>query len=186
MNELSQVLADATSAIEPGYFRLNVDGGDSIYRERVYCYELYHQMRSRWPASCPFFLNGEIDKAAHPILIELGAFGAKPDLLVHQPGYMIGNHAIIEVKCASTRGAGIKKDLDTLTLFINKVRYQRAIYLIYGDECRDGLITRIRRTAKAIEDLAPVELWIHASPGQPAAHIDTLTNETPLLGAHRR
>jgi hypothetical protein len=44
MDELSQVLAEATQAIEPGYFRLAIDGGDPVYRERVYCYELYHQI----------------------------------------------------------------------------------------------------------------------------------------------
>jgi hypothetical protein len=46
MDELTGILAAATAAIEPGYFRLNIDGGSPVYRERVYCYELYHQMRS--------------------------------------------------------------------------------------------------------------------------------------------
>jgi hypothetical protein len=73
MKELTKVLAEATGAVGNGYFRLNIDGGDSVYRERVYCYELYHQMRLRWPVGCPFYLNGEIDKAAHPIMTELGA-----------------------------------------------------------------------------------------------------------------
>jgi hypothetical protein len=33
--------------------------------ERVYYYELYHQMRRRWPEPdhSPYWLNGEIDKA---------------------------------------------------------------------------------------------------------------------------
>jgi hypothetical protein len=93
MQELSDVLQAATSAIEPMYFRLEIDGGDPVYRERVYCYELYHQMRLRWPNGCPYYLNGEIDKAAHPILMQLGAAHAKPDLLIHQPGYMqLRNH----------------------------------------------------------------------------------------------
>jgi hypothetical protein len=51
MNELSDVLAEATAAIEARYFRLPIAGGDPIYRERVYCYELYHQMRLLW--LCP-------------------------------------------------------------------------------------------------------------------------------------
>ena len=38
-------------------------------------------MRCRWPKDCPFVLNGEVDKAAHPTLMELGAGGYKPDLL---------------------------------------------------------------------------------------------------------
>lgn len=68
MDELTRILKDATAGIGQGYFHLNVDGGNPIYRERVYCYELYHQMRLRWPADTEYCLNGEIDKAAHPIL----------------------------------------------------------------------------------------------------------------------
>jgi hypothetical protein len=121
---------------------------DRVYRERVYCYELYHQMRLHWPTRCPFYLNGEIDKSAHPILTQLGASYAKPDLLVHQPGYMKGNHAIIEVKSSRAVSAGITKDLNTLSVFINNVGYQRAIYLLYGHEIDERLIGKIERLAR--------------------------------------
>src|SRR5262249_333596 len=110
MKELSQVLSKATSCIEWRYFHLAVDGGPQIYRERVYCYELYHQMRSLWPDHCPYYLNGEVDKRAHPILTKLGV-GGIPDLLVHQPGDMAGNYAIIEVKNALVGTSGIRNDL---------------------------------------------------------------------------
>jgi hypothetical protein len=177
MKQLTQILRNATRAIEAGYFHLNIDGGDPIYRERVYCYELYHQMRCLWPpkAECPFYLSGEIDKAAHPILTELGAAGAKPDLLVHRPGYMDGNHAVIEVKHCDCRREGIEKDLSTLTIFINRVRYRRAIYLIYGDQADDRLEKRIAEIARSISNLAPIELWIHAELSGPARHAATLT-----------
>ncbi len=63
MEELDHILAEATSAIEADYFRLPIDGGIPVFRERVYCYELYHQMRSRWPprSQCRYLLNGEVD-----------------------------------------------------------------------------------------------------------------------------
>ena len=115
MKELTQVLEKATRAIGAGYFCLNIDGGHPIYRERVYCYELYHQMRSLWPPESPFYLNGEVDKRAHPILRELGADNAIPDLLVHQPGNMSGNHAVIEVKNSNVDGEEVTKGLTTLT-----------------------------------------------------------------------
>jgi hypothetical protein len=67
-------------------------------------------MRNYWPRGCPCYLNGEIDKAAHPKLAELGADHAKPDLLVHQPGDMRGNHAIIEVKSPRATIAEIRKE----------------------------------------------------------------------------
>ena len=44
MEELDLVIQEATAAIDAMYFQLPVDGGDPVYRERVYCYELYHQM----------------------------------------------------------------------------------------------------------------------------------------------
>src|SRR5689334_4096228 len=106
MNELTEILADATAHVGPEYFRLPIDGGGPLYRERVYCYELYHQMRLRWPLHGPFMLNGEVDKSAHPILSTLGASYAKPDLLVHGPGHMSRNYAIIEVKSLMARREG--------------------------------------------------------------------------------
>lgn len=168
MKELSDLLASATSGVEPGYFRLSIFGGNPVYRERVYCYELYHQMRLRWPKGCSFVLNGEVDKAAHPKLTELGAAGYKPDLLVHTPGDMTGNHAILEVKSASAAYHGYAKDLRTLNVFRNVVGYARAIYLIYGETLsRDG-IDRIVSGAAKLDLTETIEIWLHVSPGEPA------------------
>jgi hypothetical protein len=173
VQELTDILKAATARIEPMYFRLNIDGGDPVYRERVYCYELYHQMRLRWPNGCPFYLNGEIDKAAHPILKTLGAANKKPDLLVHRPGYMSGNHAIVEVKNCQTSARDIAKDLSTLALFRSEVRYERAIYLVYGDEC-DPIADRIVNVAKRTGGTPPIELWLHIGAGEPAKQVATI------------
>jgi hypothetical protein len=168
MNELSDLLASATAGIEPGYFRLSIFGGNPVYRERVYCYELYHQMRLRWPEGCAFVLNGEVDKAAHPKLTELGAAGYKPDLLVHTPGDMAGNHAILEVKSVPAARPGYAKDLRTLNVFRKVVGYARAIYLIYGETLtRDDFDRIISGTAK-LGLTEPIEIWLHVAPGEPA------------------
>ncbi|MGA7804589.1 hypothetical protein [Bradyrhizobium sp.] len=82
MKELMPILTDATATIEPECFLLNIAGGDPVYRERIYCYELYDRMRLRWPEDCTFWLNGEVDKSGHALLGALGADGRKPDLLV--------------------------------------------------------------------------------------------------------
>lgn len=177
MKELSQILTDATRSIKFGYFNLRIDGGDFIYRERVYCYELYHQMRLLWPIETPYYLNGEIDKAAHPILKQMGIKPSKPDFLVHQPGFMSGNHAIIEVKPAPARARDIKKDLRTLSTFVNEVKYQRAIYLFYGDKANSGLVERVLKFASDIECLVPIEIWLHREDGLPAKHNVTLLKQ---------
>src|SRR5690554_896294 len=52
MNELSTILSAATAAIDERFMKLPIYHGSPVYRERVYCYELYHQLRSRWPDPC--------------------------------------------------------------------------------------------------------------------------------------
>jgi hypothetical protein len=175
MENLDRILQDATAAVEDNYFRLHIDGADApIYRERVYCYELYYQMRCRWPAadSCSFYLNGEVDKRAHPILSKLGV-GGIPDLLVHGPGDMGKNHAVIEVKSSNVRNNGIAGDLKKLTLFVRAAGYQRAIYLIYGDEA-GAHVERTIRIARRLPTLGKIELWIHHQVDIPAQCVKVL------------
>jgi hypothetical protein len=171
MDGLSALLASATADIASEYFQLPVHGGGPVYRERVYCYELYHQMRCRWPKDGSFRLNGEVDKAAHPILSGLGASYAKPDLLIHGPGDMGRNHAIIEVKSRMATSEGIAKDLRTLSLFRREVRYERAIYLIYGHGDLGRLFGRIDRLAAQLPELPAIEVWAHHEQGCPAEHL---------------
>lgn len=174
MKELTQILSEATASIESTYFHLQLDGGDPIYRERVYCYELYHQMRTRWPRESIFILNGEVDKAAHPILRKLGADHVKPDLLVHQPGFMSGNHAVIEVKSSDASPKGIKKDIENLSLFIKAVGYKRAIYLIYGYGADETKIEQIKRIANELQEIASIEIWVHQQAKRSAFHLATI------------
>lgn len=165
MNALDDILVKATAAIEPEYYLLPIAGGNQIYRERVYCYELYHQMRSRWPSRdmCRYLLNGEVDKSAHPLLRQLGFRGEKPDLLVHSPGRMDGNHAVIEVKPSSVDRANIASDLKKLALFRNHAGYRRGIYLIYGGAANEGLVRRVKRAAASVEGYQGIEIWLHSA-----------------------
>lgn len=182
MHQLTDLLRNATARVEPRYFQIEIDGGDPIYRERVYCYELYHQLRCLWPSGCEFSLNGELDKAAHPILRQLGADHAKPDFLVHRRGCMSGNNTIIEVKSQLARRDGIEKDLKTLTLFRTKVGYQRAIYLLFGFEA-EAAIEQVQNVARQRSDLPPIELWLHLMPGQAATHsLDLVAPITRKVG----
>jgi hypothetical protein len=174
VHELTNIIQNATALVPEGYFHLSIDGGDPIYRERVYCYELYHQLRCLWPSECEYYLNGEIDKAAHPILKQCGADKIKPDFLIHKPGYMSGNYAIIEVKKEDVDRAGIKKDLQTLILFLNAVGYERAIYLIYGHSINESrLLNIIGSEYNKLEDAGAIEIWFHKSPFRQAEHVLT-------------
>jgi hypothetical protein len=85
------LLCEAAAAVGAQWFLLPIFSGDSKaptrrYRERVYCYELYHQIRllSETPlgadAGAPrYLLSGEIDKAGLNAVIDNGRH--KPDLV---------------------------------------------------------------------------------------------------------
>ena len=165
MEQFTQIFRDATAAISQEYFLLPIHGGDSIYRERVYCYEFYHQMRRLWPAGTPYRLNGEVDKRAHPYFQDGGQ--PKPDLLVHQPGTG-ENYAVIEVKSSHVAAREIDKDLGTLSLFRHRLGYQRTIYLVYGADTANAA-ARIHERAGQFKEIAPFELWLHTTVGTAAA-----------------
>ena len=177
MDNLPRILVLATSKISSNYFLLPIDGGDPVYRERVYCYELYHQLRCEWDEECKYSLMGEVDKSAHPILKNFGADGFKPDFLIHSPGHMAGNNTIIEVKSEELRG--IEGDLNKLSLFVRDVGYMKAIYLFFGYNLDNKKFRIIKEAASKIENLAPIEVWFHQSDGHPAELQETIGSRTP-------
>jgi len=168
MQELNQLFSEATASIDHLYFQLPIDGSDPIFRERVYCYELYHQLRRIWPPHSPFKVNGEVDKQGHRRIQATGARAASPDLLIHIPGSMAENHAIIEIKPGSARFGGIRKDIRTLSEYQTRAGYRRALYLFYG-RLPEQLIERALDAVTQIDGpVAPIELWFHPQPGMPA------------------
>ena len=129
-NYFMRCLIKAGTKIDSHYFKLPVAGAEKpIFRERVYCYELYHQLRCILGDDFPYKLDGEVDKATHPIL--KGA--KKPDFIVHVPGTMDRNLAVIEVKSVDANSNEIKNDLEKLKGFLDTA-YNRAIMLIFGDD----------------------------------------------------
>ena len=145
-------LKEACKKIDNDYIEFNIAGSEWIYRERVYCYELYHQLRCILGESSPYKLNGEVDKDGHPIIKK--ALGAKkPDFIVHVPGGMDKNLVVVEVKSVTRAKKGfskLKKDLETLEGFLDKANYKNAIMLIYGD-VDDKLLQKIKEEFKKYE-----------------------------------
>ncbi len=167
MNSLTQ----AGLKLDSHYFRIDVAGSDeAVFRERVYCYELYHQLRNTLGDHFHYKLDGEIDKVSHRLIAPvLGA--KKPDFVVHVPGEMTGNLAIVEVKSLAGAQAdnmgGLVKDLDTLRGFIKDARYYRAVMLVYGDgkhELPSNIATKVGE-ARTREDRILL-VW-HSGPGEP-------------------
>lgn len=170
MEQLDEILRAATAAISPEYFQLPVAGREPALYERVYCYELYHQMRRRWPET-NLFLTGEIPKRGHEIIMASVENAVIPDFLIHEPGTMDHNHAILEVKSSQANAVGIRKDLATLDQFCVRVGYQRAIYLFYGGNIDLG---SVRKLAAQRQLQAYIEIWLHSEPGVEAQMIDVV------------
>ena len=157
MEEFNIILERATAALSPEYFLLPVQGGDFVYRERVYCYELYHQLRCQWPDECEYVLNGEVDKQQHPNFDGPGY--PKPDFIVHVPG-SAENFAAIEVKGPGAAPGDIRTDLSKLLQF--QRWYPRLLYLVYGVHPVTAR-NRIVESAENEADLDAIELWVHST-----------------------
>ncbi len=172
-----RALFEACAHVGARYFSLpiatasgSIPKSESIYRERVYCYELYHQWRMRWPVDSRYDLSGELDKSGHPLVRR----PKKPDFLVHVPGRM-DNLAVIEVKAANTDMAALLKDVKTLTFFRKSLglenNYAHAYLLIYGmteARWRATSSTLAQRARKDAVDLAAIDPVIHPDPGERA------------------
>jgi len=170
IERLLQLLSEATAAIPAHYFQLPVaDQECTIYRERVYCYELYHQLRELLKAD-PLFdryaLCGEVDKSGHPIIRR-----HVPDFVLHVPRAMDANLVVIEVKPINAELSGFRKDLETLAYFTSDiVGYQCGIELVYGDN--EGGLNEFTR--KFPRDSRKLQLFWHQSPGTRAVAVPTL------------
>lgn len=181
INLFQNLLTISTSRIGASYFHLPIDNGrniqESLYRERVYCYELYHQLRTMWPDNFPYSLGGEVDKNGHPLFRENGLLRIKPDLLVHRPGDMNRNLLVIEVKPVVTYINGIEKDMRTLTNFVRHARYHRGIYLIYGTEINkfqdlhNHMIQYAGGRGRQQVNLDTIDLYWHSHINEPAQRI---------------
>jgi hypothetical protein len=175
-SEFTSILKRATKSIHRSYIDFAVYGQGTTLRERVYCYELYHQMRKIWN-SPDFWLNGEVDKAAHLELKKKGLRAYKPDILVHKPGGGNSyNHTVIEVKTKNVECEAIIKDLRSLCDFVVKAHYQRAIFLVYGSHAdshtRPELLEALDKFRHSEHTDSPsclIEVWFHSRNGEEAA-----------------
>lgn len=179
LRRIPRLIAEATAAITHEYFLLPVadaEGGEPMmqYRERVYAYELYHQLRLRWPEAWPYSLAGEIDKRGHPIIRGGILDDSKPDLLVHVPGEMARNLAVVEIKplrpdIYPRERDNFQRDMQKLIAF-RDVGYAAAILLVFG-ESRESL-DRVRAHARQSgTETGRIELYHHPESGKPAVSV---------------
>lgn len=167
IDQFVNVLIAATARIPGHYFQLPVAGReDPIYRERVYCYELYHQLRILLESDkrlAHYVLSGEVDKQGHPIIRRCA-----PDFVLHVPGEMNSNLVVMEVKPVNADLDGIRKDLETLSYFVKEVGYRLGIQLVYGSS-----ETALGNFTAEFRKMNPPKLQLlwHRRPGEEATRI---------------
>ncbi len=154
----------ATSRVAEHYFRLPVAGLQRpLWRERVYCYELYHQLRCILPGEPGLVLTGEPDKRSNPTFTRNHPI---PDFIFHVPGSHQQNRAVMEVECRVDR-RHLRKDLRTFRCLREK-GYQQFILLLFGVQAVPW-----RLLSEVAEEfgmrLSQVSVLVHADVGSMAS-----------------
>ena len=155
-----EALEQATRAIGDSYFLLPIAHRDRpIKRERVYCYELFHQLRLALQDS-HLTLTGEPDKRGHPDFPPIN-----PDLILHLPGGHEENATAVEVECRVDLEHLIK-DLRNLNIMRDR-GYVTLVLLLFANDTVPWpkLVLAARETGI---DLGEIVVLLHKAAGQPA------------------
>lgn len=189
---LDDLIHQATNKISDDFFTTLSVGNKKRWLERPYAYEFYHQMRKCWPRDCCLIISGEVSKAGLPDFENLDTGKPIPDFLIHRPGTMDDNYAIIEVKSQKADKKRIYRDVKKLLTFKYKIRYRRMIYLFFGKKLpekknkfskyiQEGIdcwwrepankdLVENSRFEQSEKEAAFIELWWHVSPHEPAEY----------------
>lgn len=128
-NDVVMLLSRGCTNIQNIYYEVPQSDYRTVFRERVYAYELYHQLRNLMNDESfrDLYLNGELDKAGRNNFKK-----EKPDLLFHSPGNDGLNIASVEIKNRITK-LEINTAINSLLRFKNNYGYFSGVLLIYGN-----------------------------------------------------
>lgn len=179
------LLCVTAKEVEHRYFQLPRAYSCPAYRERVYGYELYHQLRKAWPDDRNHYLHAEVDKSGQSRFPK-SLSKAKPDFLIHDPGNMDRNLVVVEVKSIQNSKAKLKEDIRKLASFCNEAQYQAGVLLVYG--CRSTCMPSVEgliRFARCRFRLGKFYLVMHEAPGEVASVVGTYSpaDASPQLSA---
>ena len=141
-----QLIRDALENVGDEYYKLTTTYRTlGVVRERIFCYELYHQMRLIQSARglTDVQIHGEIDKSGH-VAFDSNA-RKNPDFVFHDPSMMKGNAIVVEVKgkIEGTYQEGVYKDIVTLSKFTNNKHYYHSGVLIIYNYTYDEFLRKI-------------------------------------------
>lgn len=164
-----KIIENAIENVDLSFQEISVVGEKNkpeiIIRERVWCYEFYHQIRKLGIEN----INGEIDKRGHRIIKN----NCNPDFVIHKEGSMTENEAVIEVKLVKRN---IIKDLKTLATMIALYKYKLGIFILINynlNSLENYLKTRkLEKIVKTVED----KIYIFTKDKEGKIETETLKN----------
>ncbi|MDP3059033.1 MAG: hypothetical protein Q8N36_06210 [bacterium] len=130
------LIQNALDAVDQEYYAITPTYAPlGIVRERVFCYEYYHQMRliQKEDKLTEFSIHGEVDKRGYRLFDPDAR--RNPDFIFHIPGSMNNNMVVIEVKgkIGSRYKRSVFKDIQTLSRFTNTQHmYHLGLLIIYN------------------------------------------------------
>lgn len=131
LQEYHALLRHSLLQVDASYFRLLTTYRRlGIVRERLFCYELYHQMRNLMTQHHILSLHGEIDKRGHTDFAQ--QHRRNPDFVFHIPGTHEGNLIVVEVKGELTKRNQVHKDFETLLVFASSYGYKSGVFILYN------------------------------------------------------
>ncbi len=134
--EFQKVIKKSLCNVEKKYLEQITVTSRTKYNERVFCYELYHQLRCKSEEFKNLTISGEAVKSEFQFR-NLGN-NKTPDILIHNFGTIENNEVVIEVKTSKNKQSvlqGLKKDILVLDLFTDnttvKIDYKLGLYIVF-------------------------------------------------------
>ncbi len=127
--QFENLIIQAFDAVPQEYYKvLTAPEGKTVKRERVFCYEFYHRVRSLQTAHgwTDFRIHGELSKRGSEAIDE----DSSPDFVFHQPGSMRDNLIVVEVKAGLPNAQDLENDWRKLVVFCTEYCYGRGLWIV--------------------------------------------------------
>lgn len=108
---------EALLSIAPEYFQATLPTEATMYSERMFAYEFYHQIRLRFQDEI-WYVNGEFRKGLYLAGVQFEQDTVIPDIVLHRSDTLKENIAVFEIKVApNTSTSALLHDLRKLGMY---------------------------------------------------------------------
>lgn len=169
--DINSLLKEALTKVERDYLFSENPSGNDIFIERVFAYELYHQMRVIFPDEHGL-VNGEYRKYLKIVssMKNNTLFNTRtyiPDIVVHQPSTLDKNLLAIEIKISpDLTWKDLNQDLEKLNFYTNPdiskgLGFKMGVMLIANYDIRGILPDDKKAKLKEfLEKNTSIAIWI--------------------------